>query len=150
MDISFELSTSQVHHIDELSLVVIVIWRGDYVIGGRIWKGVIAPWQRDNLMMRLIQVGYAAFWYRQLGEIPNTKNDEGEAIFSIPSELDIKNAKQKRDEKRLIEQQQYENSMTKIGARKDPKFSKGKTLESARLVPYDFKNDLDDQVIEDE
>ncbi|KAA6381215.1 MAG: hypothetical protein EZS28_023260 [Streblomastix strix] len=130
------------------------------VIGGKIWKGVIAPWvlqyydrtyqaqsfiggdatslaiykklskaikqaynqyfitgnnqQRDNQMMRLIQVGYAAFWNNQLGEIPDDTNDEGAEIFTIPTEQVIKEAKQKRDEKRAKEQRQYETDMAKI------------------------------------
>ncbi|KAA6403793.1 MAG: hypothetical protein EZS28_000686 [Streblomastix strix] len=117
------------------------------VIGGRIWKGVIAPWvlqyydksyqaqsfiggdatslaiykklnkaikqannqyfitdnsqQRDNQMMRLIQIGYAAFWNNQLGEISDDTNDDGDDIFTIPTEQAIKEAKQKRDEKRM-------------------------------------------------
>ncbi|KAA6380646.1 MAG: hypothetical protein EZS28_023826 [Streblomastix strix] len=116
------------------------------VIGGRIWKGVIAPWllqyydksyqaqsfiggdatslaiykklskaikqaynqyfingqsqQRDNQMMRLIQIGYTAFWNNQLGDIPDDTNDDGDDIFTIPTEQAIKEAKQKRDEKR--------------------------------------------------
>ncbi|KAA6393018.1 MAG: hypothetical protein EZS28_011453, partial [Streblomastix strix] len=118
--------------------------------GGRIWKGVIAPWQRDNQMMRLIQVGYAAFWNTQLGDIPDDANDDGDEIFTIPTEQAIKEAKQKRDEKREKEQRQYETDMAKIKARKKPTFGEGKTLESARLVPYDFNNDLDDYIIEEQ
>ncbi|KAA6391058.1 MAG: hypothetical protein EZS28_013415 [Streblomastix strix] len=160
------------------------------VIGGRILKGVIAPWplqyydksyqaqsfieggdtsiaiykklskaikyaynqcfitgnsqQRDNQMMRLIQVGYAAFWNRQLGEIPDSTNDDGEEIFIIPTEKAIKEVKQKRDEKRLREQRSYESDIAKIKARKKPTFSEGKTLENARLSSYYFQNDLDD------
>ncbi|KAA6373360.1 MAG: hypothetical protein EZS28_031112, partial [Streblomastix strix] len=166
------------------------------VIGGRIWKGVIAPWvlqyydqsyqaqsfiggdatslaiykklsksikqaynqyfiddntqQRDNQMMRLIQIGYAAFWNIQLGEIPDDTNDDGDEIFTIPTEQAIKVAKQKRDEKIEREQRQYETDMAKIKARKKPIFGDGKTLESARLLPYDFKNELDDYVIEEQ
>ncbi|KAA6353348.1 MAG: hypothetical protein EZS28_051125, partial [Streblomastix strix] len=165
------------------------------VIGGRIWKGVIAPWvlqyydqsyqaqsfiggdatslaiykklskaikqahnqyfidgnnqQRDNQMMRLIQIGYAAFWNSQLGEILDDVNDDGDEIFTIPTEQAIKQAKQKRDEKREREQEQYNNAMAKIKARKKPTFNEGKTFESARLLPYDFKNELDDYVIEE-
>ncbi|KAA6392484.1 MAG: hypothetical protein EZS28_011991 [Streblomastix strix] len=100
------------------------------VIGGRIWKGVIAPCQ--------------------LGEIPNDTNDDGSDIFTIPTEKDIQEARLKRDEKRANEQKQYETAMAKIKARKKPIFSEGKTVESARQVPYDFQNDLDDYVIEDE
>ncbi|KAA6397238.1 MAG: hypothetical protein EZS28_007236 [Streblomastix strix] len=164
------------------------------VIGGRIRKGVIAPWvlqyydnsyqaqsfiggdstslaiykklskaikqaysqyfiagnsqQRDNQMMRLIQVDYAAFWNSQLGDIPDDVNDDGDDIFTIPTEKAIKEAKQKRDEKRVREQRQYETDMAKIKARKKPTFGEGKTLESARLLPYDFQGDLDDYVIE--
>ncbi|KAA6387499.1 MAG: hypothetical protein EZS28_016977 [Streblomastix strix] len=70
------------------------------VIGGRIWKGVIAPLQRDNQMMRLIQIGYAALWNSQLGEIPDDTNDDADDIFTIPTEQAIKEAKQRRDEKR--------------------------------------------------
>ncbi|KAA6358684.1 MAG: hypothetical protein EZS28_045789, partial [Streblomastix strix] len=166
------------------------------VIGGRIWKEVIAPWllqyydrsyqaqsfiggdatslaiykklskaikqaynlyfinghseQRDNQMMRLIQIGYAAFWNNQLGDIPDDTNDDGDDIFTIPTEQAIKQAKQKRDEKREKEQRSYEQDMAKIKARKKPTFSEGKTLESARLVPYDIQNDLDDYVIEEQ
>ncbi|KAA6390722.1 MAG: hypothetical protein EZS28_013754 [Streblomastix strix] len=166
------------------------------VIGGRIWKGVIAPWllqyydksyqaqsliagdatslaiykklnkaikqafnqyfitgntqQRDNQMMRLIQISYAAFWNNQLGEIPDDTNDDGDDIFTIPTEQAIKEAKQKRDEKRVKEQRSYEQDMAKIKARKRPTFSEGKTVESARLAPYDFQNDLDDYIIENE
>ncbi|KAA6396827.1 MAG: hypothetical protein EZS28_007648 [Streblomastix strix] len=164
------------------------------VIGGRIWKGVIAPWvlqyydnsyqaqsfiggdatslaiykklskaikqaynqyfitgkiqQRDNQMMRLIQVGYAAFWNGQLGEIPDDTNDDGDDIFTIPTEQAIKEAKQKRNEKREKEQRQYETDMAKIKAWKKPTFSERKTVESARLLPYDFQGDLDDYLIE--
>ncbi|KAA6379475.1 MAG: hypothetical protein EZS28_024999 [Streblomastix strix] len=166
------------------------------VIGGRIWKGVIAPWvlqyydksyqaqsfiggdntslaiykklskaikqaynqyfitgktqQRDNQMMRLIDIGYAAFWNNQLGEIPDDTNDNGDDIFTIPTEQAIKEAQQKRDEKRGREQRQYETDMAKLKARKKPTFNEGKTLESARLVPNDFQGDLDDYLIEDE
>ncbi|KAA6371154.1 MAG: hypothetical protein EZS28_033319 [Streblomastix strix] len=100
--------------------------------------------------MRLIQIDYAAFWNSQLGEIPDDTNDNGDEIFVIPTELAIKEAKQKRDEKREREQRQYEVDMTKIKARKRPTFSEGKTLESARLLPYDFKNDLDNYAIEEQ
>ncbi|KAA6377116.1 MAG: hypothetical protein EZS28_027356 [Streblomastix strix] len=166
------------------------------VIGGRIWKGVIAPWvlqyydksyqaqsfiggdatslaiykklskaikqaynqyfitghsqQRDNQMMILIQIGYAAFWNSQLGEIPDNTNDEGNEIFTISTEQAIKEAKQKRDEKRQKEQRQYETDMAKIKARKRPTFGEGKTVESARLALYDFQDDLDDYIIENE
>ncbi|KAA6391097.1 MAG: hypothetical protein EZS28_013377 [Streblomastix strix] len=106
------------------------------VIGGRIWKGVIAPC-------------YAAFWNNQLGDIPDGANNDGEEIFTIPTEQAVNEAKQKRDEKRGIEQQKYENSMAKIKTRKKPTFNEGKTLENARLQPYEFQNDLDDYVIED-
>ncbi|KAA6390453.1 MAG: hypothetical protein EZS28_014024 [Streblomastix strix] len=101
-------------------------------------------------MMRLIQIGYAAFWNNQLGEIPDDINDDGDDIFTIPTEQAIKEAKQKRDEKRDREQSLYESDMAKIKARKKPTFSDGKTPESARLVPYDFQDDLDDYVIEDQ
>ncbi|KAA6376520.1 MAG: hypothetical protein EZS28_027952 [Streblomastix strix] len=106
--------------------------------------------QRDNQMMRLIQIGYAAFWNGQLGEIPDDTNEQGNEIFTIPTEQAIKEAKQKRDDKRAKEQRQYETDMAKIKARKMPTFSEGKTIESARLVPYDFQGDLDDYLIEDE
>ncbi|KAA6369713.1 MAG: hypothetical protein EZS28_034760 [Streblomastix strix] len=115
------------------------------VIGGRIWKE-----QRDNQMMRLIQIGYAAFWNSQLGEIPDDTNDDGDEIFTIPTEQAIKEAKQKRDEKRAREQRSYESDMAKIKARKKPTFRDGKTVESARILPYDFQDDLDDYLIEDE
>ncbi|KAA6394553.1 MAG: hypothetical protein EZS28_009924 [Streblomastix strix] len=164
------------------------------VIGGRIWKGVIAPWvlqyydksyqaqsfivgdatslaiykklskaikqaynqyfingnsqQRDNQMMRLIQICYAAFWNNQLGEIPDDTNDDGDEIFTIPTEQAIKDAKQRRDEKRTREQRSYETDMAKIKARKKHTFSEGKTLETARLFLYDFQNDLDNYIIE--
>ncbi|KAA6338068.1 MAG: hypothetical protein EZS28_052732, partial [Streblomastix strix] len=141
------------------------------VIGGRIWKGVIAPWllqyydksyqaqsfiggdatslaiykklskaikqayhqyfitgntqQRDNQMMKLIDIGYAAFWNNQLGEIPDSTNDNGDQIFTIPTEQDIKDAKLKRDEKRDREQRQYETDMAKIRAVKKPTFGEG-------------------------
>ncbi|KAA6377281.1 MAG: hypothetical protein EZS28_027193 [Streblomastix strix] len=101
-------------------------------------------------MMRQIQIGYAAFWNSQLGEIPDDTNDEGNEIFTIPTEQAIKKAKQKRDEKREREQRQYETDMAKIKARKRPTFNEGKTLESARLAPYDFKDDMDDYIIENE
>ncbi|KAA6378166.1 MAG: hypothetical protein EZS28_026305 [Streblomastix strix] len=166
------------------------------VIGGRIWKGVIAPWllqyydksyyvqsfiggdatslaiykklskaikqaynqyfitgntqQRDNQMMRLIQIDYAAFWNSQLGEIPDDTNDDGDDIFTIPTEQVIKQAKQKRDEKREKEQRSYEQDIAKIKARKKPTFSEGKTVENARLVPYDFQDDLVGYIIENE
>ncbi|KAA6392597.1 MAG: hypothetical protein EZS28_011878 [Streblomastix strix] len=84
------------------------------------------------------------------GEIPDTTNDDGDEIFSIPTEQAIKEAKQRRDEKRDREQEQYSKAMTKIKARKIPTFSEGKTVESARPVPYDFQGDLDDYVIEDQ
>ncbi|KAA6377361.1 MAG: hypothetical protein EZS28_027111, partial [Streblomastix strix] len=90
-------------------------------------------------MMRLIQIGYAAFWNSQLGEIPDDTNDDGAEIFIIPTEQDIKEAKQRRDEKRAKEQRQYETDMTKIKASKRPTFNEGKTVESARLLPYDFQ-----------
>ncbi|KAA6398143.1 MAG: hypothetical protein EZS28_006328, partial [Streblomastix strix] len=102
------------------------------VIGGGIWKGVIAP------------------WVLQLGEIPDTTIDDGDEIFTIPTEQAIKQAKQKRDEKREREYEQYNNAMAKIKARKKPTFSEGKTLENARLVPYDFQGDLYDYIIENE
>ncbi|KAA6393816.1 MAG: hypothetical protein EZS28_010660 [Streblomastix strix] len=106
--------------------------------------------QRDNQMMRLIQIGYVAFWNSQLGEIPDDTNDDGDKIFTITTEQAIKVAKQKRDEKREREQRQYETDMAKIKAGKKPIFSDGKTLESARPLPYDFKNELDDYVIEEQ
>ncbi|KAA6387152.1 MAG: hypothetical protein EZS28_017320 [Streblomastix strix] len=115
------------------------------VIGGRIWKG-----QRDSQMMSLIQIGYAAFWNNKLGEIPDDTNDDGDEIFTIPAESAIKAAKQKRDEKRGKEQGQYETDMAKIKAGKKPTFSEGKTIQSARLAPYDFENDLDDYIIEEQ
>ncbi|KAA6380334.1 MAG: hypothetical protein EZS28_024141 [Streblomastix strix] len=101
-------------------------------------------------MMKLIEIGYAAFWNNQLGEIPDDTNDNGDEIFIIPTEQAIKQAKQKRYEKREREREQYNNAMAKIKARKKPTFSEGKTLENARLVPYDFNNDLDDCVIEEQ
>ncbi|KAA6396096.1 MAG: hypothetical protein EZS28_008378 [Streblomastix strix] len=112
------------------------------VIGGRIWK--------DNQMMKLIDIGYVAFWNSQLGEIPDDTNDDGDEIFTIPTEKDIQEARLKREEKIANEQKYYETAMAKIKARKKPIFSEGKTVESARLVPYDFQNDLDDYLIEDE
>ncbi|KAA6396286.1 MAG: hypothetical protein EZS28_008186 [Streblomastix strix] len=166
------------------------------VIGGRIRKGVTAPWvlqyydksyqaqsfigdnptslaiyqklskaskqvqnqyfingqsqQRDNQMMRLIQIDYAVFWNRKLGDIPDSTNDDGEEIFVIPTELALKQSKYRRDEKRLKEQKSYESDMAKIKARKARKFYERMTLESARLARYDFQNDLDDYVIEDQ
>ncbi|KAA6378395.1 MAG: hypothetical protein EZS28_026078 [Streblomastix strix] len=101
-------------------------------------------------MMGLIQIGYAAFWNTQLGDIPDDVNDDGDEIFTIPTEQAIKVAKQKRDKKREREQRSYELDMAKIKARKKPTFSEGKTLENARLLPYDFKNELDDYVIEEQ
>ncbi|KAA6366778.1 MAG: hypothetical protein EZS28_037695 [Streblomastix strix] len=101
-------------------------------------------------MMRLIQIGYAAFWNSQLGEIPDDTNDEGNEIFTIPTEQAIKEAKQKRDDKRAKEQRQYETDMAKIKASKRPTFNERRTVESARLLPYDFQGDLDDYLIEDE
>ncbi|KAA6371176.1 MAG: hypothetical protein EZS28_033296, partial [Streblomastix strix] len=106
--------------------------------------------KRDNQMMRLIQIGYAAFWNNQLGELPDDTNDDGDEIFTIPTEKAIKEAKQKRDEKRMREQRSFEQDMAKINARKKPTFSEAKTVESARLVSYDFQNDLDDYIIENE
>ncbi|KAA6361949.1 MAG: hypothetical protein EZS28_042524 [Streblomastix strix] len=166
------------------------------VIGGRIWKGVIAPWllqyqdksyqaqsfiggdatslsiykklskaikqaynqyfitgytqYRDNQMMRLIQIGYTAFWNNQVGDIPDDTNDDGDEIFTIPTEQAIKQAKQKRGEKRQKEWRQYETDMAKIKARKKPTFSDGMTVQSARLALYDFQDDLDDYVIEEQ
>ncbi|KAA6395107.1 MAG: hypothetical protein EZS28_009359, partial [Streblomastix strix] len=38
----------------------------------------------------------------------------------------------------------------KIRAVKKPTFGEGKTVESARLLPYDFQGELDDYLIEDE
>ncbi|KAA6393263.1 MAG: hypothetical protein EZS28_011209 [Streblomastix strix] len=58
--------------------------------------------------------------------------------------------KKKRDAKRRYEQEQYDNAMAKIRARKVPKFSERKSLENARLLPYEFENDLDDYIIENE
>ncbi|KAA6385868.1 MAG: hypothetical protein EZS28_018606 [Streblomastix strix] len=84
------------------------------------------------------------------GDIPDDTNDDGDEIFTIPTEKVIKEAKQRRDEKRAREQRSYEFDMVKIKARQKPTFSEGKTLESARLIPYDFQNDLDDYVIENE
>ncbi|KAA6370213.1 MAG: hypothetical protein EZS28_034261 [Streblomastix strix] len=101
-------------------------------------------------MMRLIQVGYTAFWNNQLGYIPDVTNDDGDDIFIIPTEKAIKEAKLRRDEKRAREQRSYEQDMAKIKARKKPTFNEGKTLESAILVSYDFQNDLDDYVIEEQ
>ncbi|KAA6382546.1 MAG: hypothetical protein EZS28_021926, partial [Streblomastix strix] len=100
--------------------------------------------QRDNQMMRLIQIDYAAFWNNQLEEIPDDSNDNGDEIFAIPTEQDIKEAKQKRDEKRAREQRSYETDMAKIKARKKPIFTERMTFESARLAPCDFQDDLDD------
>ncbi|KAA6385607.1 MAG: hypothetical protein EZS28_018866 [Streblomastix strix] len=86
-------------------------------------------------MIRLIQIGYAAFWNNQLGEISDDTNYDGNEIFTIPTEKAINEAKLRRDEKRAREQRQYESDMAKIKARKKPIFSEGKTVESARLVP---------------
>ncbi|KAA6323295.1 MAG: hypothetical protein EZS28_054329, partial [Streblomastix strix] len=33
---------------------------------------------------------------------------------------------------------------------KKPTFGEGKTVESARLLPYDFQGDLDDYIIEEQ
>ncbi|KAA6373565.1 MAG: hypothetical protein EZS28_030908 [Streblomastix strix] len=101
-------------------------------------------------MMRLIQIGYAAYWNNPLGEIPDDTNVDGDEIFTIPTEQAIKEAKQRRDEKREREQRSYEQDMAKIKARIKPTFNEEKTVESARLLPYDFQNDLDDYVIETE
>ncbi|KAA6401437.1 MAG: hypothetical protein EZS28_003035 [Streblomastix strix] len=109
------------------------------VIGGRIWKGSFIGDDATSLAI-----------YKKLSEIPDDTNDDGDDIFTIPTEQAIKVAKQKRDEKRAKEQRSYESDMAKIKARKKPTFSEGKTLESARLVPYDFQNDLDDYVIEEQ
>ncbi|KAA6391918.1 MAG: hypothetical protein EZS28_012559 [Streblomastix strix] len=106
--------------------------------------------QRDNQMMKLIQIGYAAFWNNKLGEIPDSSNDNGDDIFTIPTEQAINEAKQRRDDKRDREQRSYEQDMAKIKARKRPTFNEGKTVESARLVSCDFQNDLDDYIIEDQ
>ncbi|KAA6388569.1 MAG: hypothetical protein EZS28_015903 [Streblomastix strix] len=99
--------------------------------------------------MRIIQVCYTGFWNSQLGEIPDNSNDDGSEIFTIPTEKDIQEAKQRRDQKRANEQRQYETAMAKIKARIKPIFSEGKTVQSARLAPYDFQGDLDDYDIED-
>ncbi|KAA6401178.1 MAG: hypothetical protein EZS28_003296 [Streblomastix strix] len=166
------------------------------VIGGRIWKGVIAPWllqyydksyqaqsfvdgnatslaiykklskaikqaydqyfinghteQRDNQMEKLIQVGYAAFWNVQLGDIPTTVDDNGDKIFVVPSAATIRAVRDKRDAKRNEELERYNKAMLKIRARRAPTFAEGKTLKNARLLPYTFNNDLNDYVIEDE
>ncbi|KAA6389840.1 MAG: hypothetical protein EZS28_014631 [Streblomastix strix] len=74
------------------------------VIGGRIWKEIIAQWQRDNLMMKLIQVGYAAFWKSESGEISQDTNDDGDDTCIIPTEKAVKESKQKSIEKRAKEQ----------------------------------------------
>ncbi|KAA6382967.1 MAG: hypothetical protein EZS28_021506 [Streblomastix strix] len=100
--------------------------------------------------MKLIQVGYAAFQNNQLSEIPNDTNDDGDDIFTIPTEQAIKEAKQRRDEKRAREQRSYEQDMAKIVAKKKPTVNEGKTLSNARLLPYEFQNDLDDYIIEDQ
>ncbi|KAA6334833.1 MAG: hypothetical protein EZS28_053023 [Streblomastix strix] len=100
--------------------------------------------------MKLIDIGYTGFWNGQLGEIPDDTNDAESEIFDIPTEKDVQEARLKRDEKRANEQRQYETAMAKIKARKKPTFSEGKTVESARLAPYEFQGDLDDYVIEDE
>ncbi|KAA6362987.1 MAG: hypothetical protein EZS28_041486 [Streblomastix strix] len=101
-------------------------------------------------MMKLIQIGYAAFWNNQLGDIPDDTNADGDDIFTIPTEQAIKEAKLKRDGKRAKEQRSYESDMAKIKAMKKPTFIKRKSLANARLSSYDFKNDLDDYVIEDQ
>ncbi|KAA6403821.1 MAG: hypothetical protein EZS28_000656 [Streblomastix strix] len=106
--------------------------------------------QRDSQAMKLTQVGYAAFWNNQLGETPDDTNDDGDDIFTIPTEQAIKEAKQKRDEKRASEQRTYEWDMAKIKAGKKLTFSERKSLANARLLPYEFQNDLDDYVIEDQ
>ncbi|KAA6392437.1 MAG: hypothetical protein EZS28_012039 [Streblomastix strix] len=69
--------------------------------------------QRDNLIMKLIYVGYAAFWNDELGKIPDDTTDEGEEIFTIPTVQAIKEAKQKKDGKGAKEQRQYEQDMAK-------------------------------------
>ncbi|KAA6373490.1 MAG: hypothetical protein EZS28_030982, partial [Streblomastix strix] len=105
---------------------------------------------RNSQMMRLIQVGYAAFWNGKLGEISDETNGVQQEIFTIPTEKAIKEVKLRRDEKRMREQRSYESDMAKIKARKKPTFSEGMTLENARLSSYDFQNDLNDYVIEDQ
>ncbi|KAA6391260.1 MAG: hypothetical protein EZS28_013215 [Streblomastix strix] len=86
------------------------------MIGGRIWKGIIAPCeseQGDNKMMKLIQVGYAALWNGELGEIPEDTNDDEDEIFTIPTVQAIQKAKYRRDEKILKEQRSFEYDITK-------------------------------------
>ncbi|KAA6364160.1 MAG: hypothetical protein EZS28_040314 [Streblomastix strix] len=100
--------------------------------------------------MKLIQVGYSAFRNGEQGEIPDGRNDDGDDIFTIPTEQAIKEAKQRRDEKRAKEQRSQEQDMAKIKTRKNSTFNERKILGSVRLVPYEFTNDLDDYVIEDQ
>ncbi|KAA6397975.1 MAG: hypothetical protein EZS28_006501 [Streblomastix strix] len=166
------------------------------VIGGRIWKEVIAPWflqyydksyqaqsfigrdatslaiykklnkavkqeynlyfitdnskQIGNQKMQLIQVSYVAFWNNKLGEILGDKNDDGEEIFIILTDKAIKEAKLRKDEKKMREQRSYESDMVKIKARKKPTFSDEKTLENDKQSLYDFDNVLDDYVVEEQ
>ncbi|KAA6377985.1 MAG: hypothetical protein EZS28_026487 [Streblomastix strix] len=101
-------------------------------------------------MQKLLKVGYTGFWSGDFGETPKIKDDQGVPIFIIPSALDIQTVIEKRDTKRRQEQKQYDNAMAKIKAKKKPTFGQGKTLENARLLHYEFENDLDDYVIEDE
>ncbi|KAA6380791.1 MAG: hypothetical protein EZS28_023683 [Streblomastix strix] len=101
-------------------------------------------------MMRLIQIGYATFWNNQLDVIPDDANDDGVDIFTIPTEKAIKDAKLRRDEKRVKEWRQYEEDIAKIKARKKPTFNEGKKLENTRLASYEFQNDLDDYIIEEQ
>ncbi|KAA6367552.1 MAG: hypothetical protein EZS28_036921 [Streblomastix strix] len=74
--------------------------------------------QRENQMQKLLKVCYTGFWSGDLVEIPNIKDEQGNAIFEIPSAQDIKTAKVKRDAKRKQEQEQYDEAMAKIRARK--------------------------------
>ncbi|KAA6384357.1 MAG: hypothetical protein EZS28_020117 [Streblomastix strix] len=126
------------------------------VIGGRIWKGVIALWvlqyyDKSYQAQSFIEGDATSLTiYKKLSEIPDSTNDDGDEIFTIPTEQAIKEAKQKRDEKRAREQRSYETDMAKIKARKRPTFNEGKTVQSARLVQYDFQGDLGDYLIENE
>ncbi|KAA6398694.1 MAG: hypothetical protein EZS28_005774 [Streblomastix strix] len=115
------------------------------VIGDRIWKGVIAPW----LLQYYDKLYQAQTFIGGDGEIPDSTNADGDDIFTIPTEQAIKESKLRRYQKRLREQRSYEQDMTKKQEKK-PTFNEGKTLENAGLLPYEFQNDLDDYVIEDQ
>ncbi|KAA6380555.1 MAG: hypothetical protein EZS28_023920 [Streblomastix strix] len=107
------------------------------IIGGRIWKGVSAPWllqYYDKSYQAQSFIGGDATSlaiYKKLSEIPDDANDDRDEIFTIPTEQAIKEVKQRRDEKRAREQRSYESDMAKIKARKRPTFNEGKTVESA-------------------